>query len=578
MKFMERSTLGLGISIFTVVLIAALCSAGAFAQNPGLLHHKLRFYLHPDLTAGLTTQVLQDRISKYAEDLNTIFSKQTNRRFDFDASQDIIITSQQPHSGSYLGSPCDMPGTGYEMWIYAVLTDNPAYGTYGGGASFDSTGAGVADLLKWDAIHDRDSLAAGSAELEQYWRQIDHITHEFEHVFGAGMSEYYSLTVVRDSTGVAPIQDLDFFDLNDPYWTQHQDYWTDPLLMNLWNNSHVGSPATYTDLMNTVSFADVTVAVINDSLRQCLDPMLPDLSQARIHVADEASGQPLSNVPVKIWDVRSIAPYTAVLTVDTTTDAAGIVQFAWNGQFNNYDNVMLIKVNPGGTGAAVRWFTIFDAQEEKMLNGNQTLDIYMTLQNWPLPVSITTFEARATEDRVLLSWTTATETNNYGFEVERAAVREVEALQDTREWSTRGFVKGHGNSTSPRHYAFTDEPVSPGFYQYRLKQIDRGGKFEYSDVIAVQCGMVPTAFVLEQNYPNPFNPATVISYTIPTTSHVLLKIFDVSGQLVATPVDRRQEAGIHEVEFDASALSSGIYFYQIRSGRHLAVRKMMLLK
>ena len=90
----------------------------------------------------------------------------------------------------------------------------------------------------------------------------------------------------------------------------------------------------------------------------------------------------------------------------------------------------------------------------------------------PLPVELTTFTAAITSDNVELNWTTATEVNNYGFEIFRQA-------QNDR-WSLLGFVEGHGNSNSQKEYSFVDESVSPGLYQYRLKQIDTDGSFEFS--------------------------------------------------------------------------------------------------
>jgi hypothetical protein len=113
--------------------------------------------------------------------------------------------------------------------------------------------------------------------------------------------------------------------------------------------------------------------------------------------------------------------------------------------------------------------------------------------------------------------------------------------------------------------------------QYRLKQIDFNGQFEYSNMIEVDAG-VPTQFALEQNYPNPFNPTTMIRYELPVASTVSLKVYDVLGREVATLVNERQEAGAYSVAFNANALSSGIYFYRLQAGNFISTKKMMLVK
>jgi len=192
-----------------------------------------------------------------------------------------------------------------------------------------------------------------------------------------------------------------------------------------------------------------------------------------------------------------------------------------------------------------------------------------------LPVELITFTVTATSDNVKLNWTTATEVNNYGFDIERLVPQ---FSNNTTEWEKIGFVEGHGNSNSTKEYSFVDESVFPGLYQYRLKQIDTDGSFEYSEIIEVQFGVVPTKYVLEQNYPNPFNPSTVISYSIPTASNVSVKVFDVLGNLITTLVNQNQEAGNYKIYFNAGELSNGIYFYKIQAGSFIDIKKMLLLK
>ena len=198
-----------------------------------------------------------------------------------------------------------------------------------------------------------------------------------------------------------------------------------------------------------------------------------------------------------------------------------------------------------------------------------------------LPVELTTFTAASTSQAeqassatVLLSWQTATEVNNYGFEIERQILKQV---QNDNAWEKIGFVEGHGNSNSPKEYCYTDANPPSGKIKYRLKQIDNDGKYAYSGEVEVSVD-VPNLFVLEQNYPNPFNPETIIKYSIPTDQFVTLKVFDMLGREITTFVNEQKEAGNYSVAFNGSLLSSGIYYYQLRAGKFTDTKKVILMK
>ena len=209
-----------------------------------------------------------------------------------------------------------------------------------------------------------------------------------------------------------------------------------------------------------------------------------------------------------------------------------------------------------------------------------------------LPVELTSFSADLREQNVMLKWTTATEVNNYGFEIEQSAVSNkplAKSLQlNAYSWKKIGFVNGHGNSNSPKEYFFTDNLAhnpNLNLLQYRLKQIDFDGKYEYSDIVEVKIE-APAEFALEQNYPNPFNPETTISYTIPSnvkgeTINVTLKVYDVLGREVATLVDEFKPAGSYNFRLSTNnyQLSSGIYFYSLKtSNGFFATKKFLLMK
>ena len=144
-------------------------------------------------------------------------------------------------------------------------------------------------------------------------------------------------------------------------------------------------------------------------------------------------------------------------------------------------------------------------------------------------------------------------------------------------WEKIGFVIGNGNSNSPKDYSFVDDNVTTGKYSYRLKQIDNNGQFEYSKSIEVDL-KAPKNFELSQNYPNPFNPGTTIRFSIPEAGNVKLNIFNSLGEEVANLVDEFREAGTYKINYDASGLSSGIYFYQLRINEFTSIKKMLLIK
>ncbi len=199
-------------------------------------------------------------------------------------------------------------------------------------------------------------------------------------------------------------------------------------------------------------------------------------------------------------------------------------------------------------------------------------DNYPRLQNNQddaLPVELTEFEAEVKNGVVLLTWVTATEVNNYGFQIQK-----IVAGMD--EWIDVAFVDGSGNSNSPKQYSFVDSST-PLSASYRLKQIDTDGAFEYSNVVTVTINKLAKT-ELFQNHPNPFNPSTQISFTLSSLSSVKVSVFNMLGEKVAELVNSKMEAGHHSVKFNASELTSGVYIYRIDTPNYSKSMKMMLLK
>lgn len=192
---------------------------------------------------------------------------------------------------------------------------------------------------------------------------------------------------------------------------------------------------------------------------------------------------------------------------------------------------------------------------------------------YPLPVELLSFSSFVVDDDVTLNWSTATETNNAGFQIERSKKLDVRS----EEWNSIGFVNGSGTTTKIKSYSYKDENLAAGKYLYRLKQIDLDGTFEYSNIIEAEV-LSPSEFILEQNYPNPFNPNTRIQFAIGSKQFVSLKIFNSLGEEVASLVNEEKSAGFYKIDFNASHLSSGIYYYKIIAGDFVQTRKMILIK
>jgi hypothetical protein len=185
-----------------------------------------------------------------------------------------------------------------------------------------------------------------------------------------------------------------------------------------------------------------------------------------------------------------------------------------------------------------------------------------------IPVELISFTASIIKSEVVLTWKTATEINNHGFEIERSI---------NGNFVTIGFISGAGTSTQERLYTFTDNQVAVGSQSYRLKQIDFNGSYSYSNTIEVEV-ISPLTFSLSQNYPNPFNPTTKINYSVPFDSKVTISVYSITGELVTELVNEFVSAGSYSVDFDGRNLASGMYIYKMSAGNFTQTYKMMLMK
>ncbi|MCH7965541.1 MAG: T9SS type A sorting domain-containing protein [Bacteroidetes bacterium] len=215
------------------------------------------------------------------------------------------------------------------------------------------------------------------------------------------------------------------------------------------------------------------------------------------------------------------------------------------------------------SGAHLSWAATFNGEQDVYYS-------YITDTTGIIPVELLSFSASVAANVVTLNWSTATELNNFGFEIERSS--------DKTNWRTIGFKEGKGTTSEPQQYSYSDKlsDITSSRLYYRLKQLDYNGSFEYSEIVEVE--IAPSVFSLSQNYPNPFNPSTTINYQIPELSFVTIKVYDVLGNEVAALVNEQKPAGKYEVGFNASELVSGVYFYTLSAGEFVQSKRMLLLK
>lgn len=323
----------------------------------------------------------------------------------------------------------------------------------------------------------------------------------------------------------------------------------------------------------------------------------------------------LNNYVIAFWENAQNVPFAALYIVDNSGTfnvaisryAGGGVSYAADDLAFDTDHLIVVKyvfdvslydyvyvfVNPtlpsaepghsasiqdpaGNNDAAEIAYLVIN-QDNGGDGVNATIDAIKVGTSWsdaPLPVQLTNFAATSSRFGVDLQWSTETELNNYGFDIERRSVGSAEAV-----WSTVGFVQGAGTSTSGRDYSYTDANVDPGRYAYRIKQIDMNGAYAYYSAAEVEVGLGPKELALEPNYPNPFNPSTNITFTVPVDGRAALKVYNMLGQEVAVLFDEEAVAGrVYQKTFDASSLPTGVYVSRLEFGGQSVMRKMLFVK
>jgi hypothetical protein len=281
-------------------------------------------------------------------------------------------------------------------------------------------------------------------------------------------------------------------------------------------------------------------------------------------------------------DIRSnvAAPDTFYVHYAPATGSS-VVTISWDAaQFGTLANTFIITDNINGA-----LFSMDMKSRQRIrsdtASGLVTSSFRLIITPPFVPVQLASFIGRVInqDGHVRLDWRTISETNNYGFFVQKS------------QSSTAGFsdisdlIPGNGTTLEPHDYTWTDVHTSSGTWYYRLKQVDLSNAVHYTDPIAmipstgVRSQALPSEFGLKQNFPNPFNPTTVIEYALPKQSHVKIDIYNILGQPLATLLDAVRPAGYHTVTFNGQGYSSGMYFYRLKTeGKQVFLKKMILMK
>lgn len=351
-----------------------------------------------------------------------------------------------------------------------------------------------------------------------------------------------------------------------------------------------------------ITAADISNSPYRGNVYVCWSDQSNGESDTDIFIVKSTDGGQTWNSPVRVNDDATTRHQFFVwMTVDPTTGAIYTVFYDRRNTTGSATDVYVARSTDGGdtfenfkvsetsfTPSSSIFFgdyTNIAAFNKKVypiwmrLDGSN-LSVWTALiddSTVTVPVELTSFTAAALDGKIYLDWQTATEKNNRGFEIQRTTAFNGTNGNTKRNWSTIGFAEGNGTTSEQHNYEFVDQPFESGNYFYRLKQIDYDGSFEYSKEIEVKF-LAALDFQLNQNYPNPFNPSTTIGYELPEKSYVTIKIYDVLGKEVKSLVEGIESAGVHEVLFDASDLSSGIYLYKMKVGELEFSRSMIFMK
>lgn len=372
------------------------CKDGACSQLTSLTkEHTIKFYVDPELIENLNSAKIF--ISKYVEDLNFVYSKTTNRIFVFNPEKDLIITNNISWDSFVTCTYCDYsPSEKFDILTIIKKRSPDYFYPPAGGNLMD--GSSINGVYYWEKIYDPNNLLT-SSELDQYGSQVLTMVHEIAHTYGVAIGEYYSLNYILDTTGIEPILDIDLAE-NYSYWrNKGEDYYKrDPMLglfTDVWGS--LDNQSDRKTLFSKAIFSPLSSAIINSGTYRTVPNLeqksLPNMSDITIKVTD-SKGNLISNANVKIFEIEAYSPFASKILVDDYTNEKGEIAFDWlaltpfESPFSAYHEVRLIKVYKTEYTSSVKYISVFDAQEVKVLQGKSKWIIEINISSkYIAPVS-----------------------------------------------------------------------------------------------------------------------------------------------------------------------------------------------
>jgi hypothetical protein len=339
-------------------------------------------------------------------------------------------------------------------------------------------------------------------------------------------------------------------------------------LYRLTKSGNTWTPAQNMDAANTTvgyqivaTIIDLAVSVTGDTVYAC--------------GTDAGANHPIAYYKIvsgtNKWSAFSVTgfPITPGMTGKALTIGPDSV-------FVAADNVVYYLAGDYAAGTWRTGYTYPNGTQINMLYYDELLvgtgtGLYGQKGTGPLPVELASFSSSISGSNVTLNWKTQSELNNAGYDIERKSYNS--------DWNKIAYVNGSGTTNHEINYSYSDNNLPTGRYSYRLKQMDYNGTSKHYYLTNEVIIGVPGKFSLNQNYPNPFNPVTKINFELPVNTNVKLTVFDVTGRLISEIISGKlYTAGYHTIEFNASLLSSGIYFYKLTTNENNSIRKMVLIK
>lgn len=487
--------------------------------------------------------------------------------------------------------------------------------------SFDPASAtlNVGDYVKWTLVegsHTTTSniIPAGAASWDYTFTGVGD-TYVYE-VTVPGTYNYECLFHIGMEGSFTTVNSLPFFEdfdytagslLTDNGWTNHSGTGTfipitaGSLVYTGYPSSGIGNHVILEGGSGSREDVNVGLTELNTNGDVVYFSFLVNVASASatpeyyMHIGDRASPTSFTTFSARVF-VQDDAGTLRFGISNTSTPTMGTTNFNFG---TTYLLIAKYTINTGGTDECKLWVLSSGVPPDEVsagtpeatnsiTSGQDVIDAIALRQGFNayslqvdgvrigttwvdvvVPVELSAFTAISQGNSVILNWSTASEINNSGFDVERKSANS--------NWSTIGFVQGNGTTTDAKQYSFADKNLAAGNYSYRLKQIDFDGTFAYSDIVEANVSL-PSQFELVQNYPNPFNPSTKIQFNLPEAGNVKLTVFNLLGQEVKTLINEFKEAGSHIINFNAEGLNSGIYLYRVEANGLSEVRKMTLIK